>query len=343
MLQQVLRGVTGRGARREPMDPVLRRSGLISLGLHAAVVIVMLVHLELSRKPDKEPEEQAVAVVFEGTAAASMKAPNAATVPAPSRETAPPAPPVTTPPKPQPTETAPPPPPPPPPPPQTPTPPSPPTVTPPAPTPPPPTPEPDPLPLPPPPPAPPTPPQPTPPKPELPLPVPPPPVPPPPSPPSTTSQPNITKNPAPNSEALDNTLEKLRQLSKQNQPPKARPNPAAGGAPQGGGNPNGNDTAALSAAQRGAIGEHVRECWTKDAGALDGDKQRVMLTVTTDGAGVARKVEVAGDDLGRMSDPRFRAFAERAIRAVMDVRCANLPLPGEMLGKNNVLTFRFSP
>jgi len=37
----------------------------------------------------------------------------------------------------------------------------------------------------------------------------------------------------------------------------------------GGGNPLGNDTAALSADQRGAIGDHVRECWTKDAGALD--------------------------------------------------------------------------
>ena len=40
----------------------------------------------------------------------------------------------------------------------------------------------------------------------------------------------------------------------------------AGGA--GGGNPNGNDTAALSDAQRGQIGDKVRECWTKDAGAL---------------------------------------------------------------------------
>ena len=147
----------------------------------------------------------------------------------------------------------------------------------------------------------------------------------------------------PDSEETDNTLEKLRQKMRQAQPPKARPNPAAGGNPQGGGNPLGNDTAALSAAQRGAIGEHVRECWTKDAGALDLDKQRVLLTVETDPTGIARKAEVSGDDLARMSDPRFRAFAERAIRAVMDVRCANLPLPGNMLGKTNVLTFRFSP
>jgi hypothetical protein len=142
---------------------------------------------------------------------------------------------------------------------------------------------------------------------------------------------------------VENTLEKLRQQLVQSQPTKARPNPQSGGQPNGGGNPLANDTAALSADQRGAIGDHVRECWTKDAGALDIDKQRVLLTVTTDPTGVVRKAEIAGDDVGRLGDPRFRAFAERAVRAVMDVRCANLPLPNTMLGKVNVLTFRFSP
>jgi len=168
-------------------------------------------------------------------------------------------------------------------------------------------------------------------------------VPPPPAPPSTTSQPNVTKNPAPNSSSVENTLEKLRQQMAQSSPPKSRPNPRSGGQPNGGGNPLGNDTAALSSSERGAIGDHVRECWTKDAGALDIDKQRVLLTVTTDAAGVARRAEVAGEDIGRMGDPRFRAFAERAVRAVMDARCANLPLPDKVLGKVNVLTFRFSP
>ncbi|MBN8899423.1 MAG: hypothetical protein J0H57_00175, partial [Rhodospirillales bacterium] len=138
-------------------------------------------------------------------------------------------------------------------------------------------------------------------------------------------------------------LDKLRALARQSAPPKAQPNPRAGGQPQGGGNPLGNDTAALSAEQRGAIGEHVRECWTKDAGALDIDKQRVLLTVTTDAAGTARQAVVAGEDVARMGDPRFRAFAERAIRAVLDVRCANLPMPKAMIGKVNVLTFRFTP
>jgi hypothetical protein len=151
----------------------------------------------------------------------------------------------------------------------------------------------------------------------------------------------VTKNPAPDSTSVENTLEKLRQQMAQTQPPKARPNPQSGGT--GGGNPAGNDTAALSADQRGAIGDHVRECWTKDAGALDIDKQRVLLTVTIDASGVARRAVVAGEDVGRLGDPRFRAFAERAIRAIMDPHCANLPLPNNVLGKVNVLTFRFSP
>jgi hypothetical protein len=142
---------------------------------------------------------------------------------------------------------------------------------------------------------------------------------------------------------LENTLIKLRALQKQTEPPRARPNPQQGGAPNGGGNPQGNDTAALSGDQRGAIGDHVRECWTYDPGALGVDKMQVLLTVTTDPAGVARLAVVAGSDEARLSDPVFRAFAERARRAVLDPHCADLPLPQTLLGRPNVLTFRFSP
>jgi hypothetical protein len=177
-----------------------------------------------------------------------------------------------------------------------------------------------------------------------PLPVPPPPAPPPPSPQSATSQPNPTKNPAPQSTALENTLEKLRSLQKQTQPPRARANPQLGGAPNGGGNPNSDDTSALSASQRGAIGDFVRRCWSTDPGMLDLDKMEVLLTVTTDGGGVVRRAVVAQDDVGRVSgNPRLRVFSERAVRAVLDPNCANLPLPQPMLGQTRVFTFRFRP
>ena len=177
-----------------------------------------------------------------------------------------------------------------------------------------------------------------------PLPVPPPPTPVPPSPQSATSQPNPTKNPAPQSNALENTLEKLRSLQRQNQPPKARYNPQSGGAPNGGGNPQSDDTSALSTSQRGAIGDFVRRCWTTDPGMLDLDKMEVLLTVTTDGGGVVRRAVVAPEDAGRIAgNMRLRVFSERAVRAVMDPNCANLPLPPNMLGQVRTFTFRFRP
>lgn len=99
----------------------------------------------------------------------------------------------------------------------------------------------------------------------------------------------------------------------------------------------------LTAAQRGEIGARSRECWTKDAGARSLDQLSVVLTVVTDQTGTVRIASVAEEDRGKMSDPIFQAFAERAFRAVRDPRCSTLPLPAEMLGHNNTLTFRFRP
>lgn len=148
----------------------------------------------------------------------------------------------------------------------------------------------------------------------------------------------------PQSTALENTLEKLRSLQKQTQPPKARYNPQSGGAPNGGGNPLSDDTSALSATQRGAIGDFVRRCWSTDPGMLDLDRMEVLLKVTTDSGGVVRRAVVAPDDAGRVSgNPRLRVFSERAIRAVLDPNCANLPLPQPMLGQTREFTFRFRP
>jgi hypothetical protein len=168
-------------------------------------------------------------------------------------------------------------------------------------------------------------------------------VPPPPAPPSKTAQPNETKNPAPDSKELENTLEKLRAMQRQQKPPTAKANPDAARAPQIGGRTEGDATGRLTDAQRGAIGDKVRECWTKDAGALDIDKQSVQLVVTYDETGTVRIAEVGPDDAGRMGDARFRAFAERAMRAVRDPRCAGLPLPKTEIGKVGKLTFRFRP
>ena len=142
---------------------------------------------------------------------------------------------------------------------------------------------------------------------------------------------------------MDNTLARLRALQRQTQPPTGRPNPPAAAGPQVGGSRQGDITASLSAQQQGAIGDKVRECWTKDAGALELEKLSVQMVVTYDEAGTARLAEVGDADRGRMGDPRFRAFAERAMRAVRDPRCASLPIPRNDLGKVGTLTFRFKP
>jgi hypothetical protein len=340
VLQRVLHGTDRLDSRTRRVDPNLKRGAIISGAVHLAILLLLLVGLPFARPPE-EPPETTVDMVFNGTAESSIHAvaPNPVPAPAPAPSVTP-GPEAMQPPKPQPTESAPPPPPPPPAPaPQA-------NATP-LPTPPLPVPPPTLTPAPsvvPPPAAPPSPPQAQPPLPTPPRPVPPPPTPPPPSPQSATSQPNPTKNPAPESTALENTLEKLRSLQRQTQPPRTRYNPQFGGAPNGGGNPQSDDTAALSAAQRGAIGDSVRRCWSTDPGMLDLDKMEVLLTVTTDAGGVVRRAEVAQEDTGRVAgNMRLRVFSERARRAVMDPNCANLPLPQSMLGQVRTFTFRFRP
>jgi hypothetical protein len=56
-----------------------------------------------------------------------------------------------------------------------------------------------------------------------------------------------------------------------------------------------------------------------------------------------REAVVAPQDQGKMSDPIFNAYANRAIDAVQNVQCATLPLPSFMLGSNHTFLFNFTP
>ncbi len=160
---------------------------------------------------------------------------------------------------------------------------------------------------------------------------------------SPTHQPQVTKNPAPLSKTVLNTLEKLEALQEQKTPPTAKYNPDQGGAPNAGGSPNSTANSRLSGADRGAIGAHVRPCWTIDAGAPGVSTFSVHLLVQTDATGTVRNAQVAPDDQSRMSDPIYAAYADRAVAAVMNVQCATLPLPSYMLGQNQTFIFDFSP
>ncbi len=156
--------------------------------------------------------------------------------------------------------------------------------------------------------------------------------------PSTTSQPNPTKNTADDSKTIEATLERLRSLQRQTQAPTHVYNPPRGGAP-GGGDPNGIDNAKLSANARGAIGDRIRECWTRDAGAKDADQQSARLLITTDAAGIVRDAKV----LQTGATPVGRTFAERAVRAALDPQCAQLPLPPSLTGSVHKFEILFKP
>lgn len=177
------------------------------------------------------------------------------------------------------------------------------------------------------------------------LPMPPPPAPPaPPAPVSPTTQPHPTPNATAMSQTVLNTLDKLRSMNLNQKAPSSRYNPQQGGAPDAGGQKTGDATSRLTTAQRGAIGDKVRACWTIDSGAQGVQQLSVILKVTTDATGVVRAAQVAPADQGRVNaNPVLQAFAMRAANAAMDYKCNPLPLPPSLLGATHTFTFRFSP
>jgi hypothetical protein len=324
----------------------LSRWGLVSLALHATILVVGAL-FALSRSiPEPEPVGISVEVISD-EAPQEAQGERPAPTPAPAHVTTPPRPEAPEPQRNQ--QIAPPPPPPPPPAPAT----SfvPPAPTPPRPTPPPPaaTPSPDALPTPPvqpAPPAPPAPPQPqqqatpSPPRPD-PLPLPPVPTPPPPEPartPGTASTPPVAR-PQDRSSSVLSTLDRLRTTQRQTQAPTARPNPAA--APvSGGGTAAGRST--LTAGEIHGIADQIGECWAVDAGAPDLATIVVELRITgLDAQGNIRTV--GPGDRGVPSDPRARAVYEAARRAMLSPRCNPLRVPPDKLAALRDSVFRFNP
>jgi outer membrane biosynthesis protein TonB len=308
----------------------LRRGAAFSAGLHLFVLLALVVVIPHPAPPPPAPEEESFSVDFSGSSDHAQKGEKPGQVAAPTDNDAPVTDnPAIKPPEKAPIETAPPPPPPPPPPPMPEE-----AVTPPdvkVLEPPKPTEQPAPVKPPPPPP---------------PVKVKPPPVPPPPPKvKSTRAQPNPTKTPQPDTRALLNTLEQFTADQTQKAPPTHRYNPERGGRKNGGGAKTGGLTGELSDGQRKQIGDDVRRCYSEDTAAQYYATYTVVMTVTIDAAGEAREVKLSDADQARANaDPAFRAFAERAERAVLDPTCAKLPVPADLLGKPaQDLMFRFRP
>jgi outer membrane biosynthesis protein TonB len=304
----------------------LKRGAAFSAVLHLGVLLALIITIPHS-VPPPPPDPESFSVEFEGHSDHAQKGQQPGQVAAPTAEEAPATMnPAKVAPTKAPLEVAPPPPPPPPPPPEQQE-----VVAPPKPIPPPPPPKPSVAPVKPPPPA--------------------PRVKPPPKPvekppiKSARTQPNESKNATPDTSSLLNTLEKFEADQPQVAPPKHRYNPEQGGKKNGGGAKSGGLTGELSDGQRKQIGDDVRRCYSEDTEARDYATYVAVITVTIDATGEAREVKLSDADAARAaSDPAFRAFAERAERAVMDPTCAKLPVPADLLGKpSQELTFRFRP
>lgn len=313
----------------------LKRAALISGGIHLLLLLAFIIVIPPVTKPPEPPEQPSVEMEFAGPPAKARKGdqPTPKPVPAPS-QVAKEAPVSPTPPEPVPVEEPPPPPPPPtpvPPPPdavQTPVPPIdiPPKIQ---------APSPYPVKAPPPKPAPPAPshavsppvPHPQPELPKMTM-------------PSHMTQPNKTTNATPDTHSLLATLEKFRADQPQTHPPKSRANPDQGGSPSRAGDVTGS----LSAGAQKAIGSSVRRCYSEDTEARNYAQFTAHLLVTVDASGEARLVNFKPDTAARMAaDPGYRALAERARDAVLNPTCSHLPIPANLLGKTQQLSFVFRP
>ena len=158
-------------------------------------------------------------------------------------------------------------------------------------------------------------------------------------------QPNLTKNPAPDTSSLLNTLAAFQADQKQTKAPTHAYNPSKGGAHNAGGQLHGNLTGALSEGQRKTIGDSVRRCYSEDTAAKDYASYYADMVVTVDAEGVVRDVKLdAAFQAKANADPSYRAFAERAEHAVLLAECAKLPIPPNLLGQPSAqFKFRFRP
>ena len=162
---------------------------------------------------------------------------------------------------------------------------------------------------------------------------------------TVTHQPHPTKLTSNDSRASEVNLDNIMQHLMKNLPPSHLTNAERGGAHDAGGQKHGNLTGSLSEGQRKTIGDSVRRCYSEDTAAKDYATYSAEMEVTVDASGVVHDVRLLSSALARAgSDPAYRAFAERAERAVLDPQCATLPLPPSVLGQPSAkFSFRFRP
>ena len=104
-------------------------------------------------------------------------------------------------------------------------------------------------------------------------------------------------------------------------------------------------TSSLSDQQKEAIADSVKRCYAQDTQAKGFTAYYADIVATNDASGEVRVAKLAAQSQARAStDLAYRAFAERALQAVLSPPCAQLPMPPNLLGRpSSVFTFRFRP
>ena len=98
----------------------------------------------------------------------------------------------------------------------------------------------------------------------------------------------------------------------------------------------------LSISEVDAVRRHFEKCWNIPSGAREAGNLATEIKVRFNKEGNVLDARIA--DVGRMKRDRyFRTAAESALRAVLNPRCKNAPLPKDKFDKWKNLTLNFDP
>ncbi len=98
----------------------------------------------------------------------------------------------------------------------------------------------------------------------------------------------------------------------------------------------------LSISEIDAIRRHFEKCWNIPSGAREAGNLATEIKVRFNKKGNVLDARIA--DVSRMKRDRyFRTAAESALRAVLNPRCQNAPLPEDKFDKWKNLTLNFDP
>lgn len=105
--------------------------------------------------------------------------------------------------------------------------------------------------------------------------------------------------------------------------------------------PNSDPTRKISLSEIDALRQHIAQCWNPPIGAQDAENLKIEIKVTMNPNGTPQAASISSRS--NLSDPFYRAAAESALRAVNNQRCWPYPLSAETYNQWKDLTLIFDP